>query len=272
MVPRVAELWRHPVKSLRGMRVERVELDALGVRHDRRFLVVDREGKFLTQRELPTMTLVRTVIDGETLLLRAEDASTVRVPLEPGEDGPSRDVVVWNDTVRAVEPSPEASALLTRVLGTECALVGFPPSSVREVPAEYAERARPGARVGFADAFPLLVANPASLADLERQSGTKLAMERFRPNVVIEGWDAWAEDRSRAVRIGAITLHLVKPCSRCAITTIDPDTGARGPEPLRTMAETRRDPERPSKVLFAMNAIHDREGTIAVGDPVEVIG
>jgi hypothetical protein len=271
MALRVAELWRHPVKSLRGMRVERVELDALGVRHDRRFLVVDRDGKFLTQREIPTMTLVRTAIDGESLILRAEDGSVVRLPLEPGEAGEARDVVVWNDTVRAVEPSRAASALLTRVLGMECKLVAFPPSSVRAVPPEYAERVRPGARVGFADAFPLLVANPASLADLERQSGTKLAMERFRPNIVIEGWDAWAEDHVRALRIGEITVHLVKPCSRCAITTVDPDTAARGPEPLRTMAETRRDPDRPGKVFFAMNAIHDRDGTIAVGDGVEVV-
>jgi uncharacterized protein YcbX len=127
------------------------------------------------------------------------------------------------------------------------------------------ERARPGDVVSFADGYPFLVISEASLSDLNSRLETPLVMERFRPNIVVSGVPAYAEDTFRHVRFGEVGFRAVKRCDRCSVTTIDPETGARGKEPLRTLATYRRED---GKVWFGMNLIHDAEGTLSVGDLV----
>jgi uncharacterized protein len=191
---RVAELWIHPVKSLGAIAVQGIEVDPIGPRFDRRWMVVDEAGRFRTQRDLPTMALVRTGIEGDTLVMSADGAGKVGVPVEPGEEGAVREVVVWNDTVHAIEPSAEASAWISRVLGAPSTLVALPPSSVRAIEAKYAEPVRPGARVGFADGFPFLVANRSSLAELRR--------DPVQANKVYFGVNAIHEGAGGSIRVG----------------------------------------------------------------------
>jgi hypothetical protein len=165
----------------------------------------------------------------------------------------------------ARDAGDEAAEWLGRFLGTSCRLVCLPDDRVRAVDPEFA---RPGDQVGFADGFPFLVIARASLDDLNARLPEPLSMVRFRPNLVIGGATPYAEDGWRRIRVGALELRLVKPCSRCTVPTVDPATGERGPEPLRTLTGYRR---RGNKVYFGQNAVHDGIGELAVGDPVEVL-
>jgi uncharacterized protein YcbX len=266
-VRRVAEIWIYPVKSCRGGRVPHATLAERGLDGDRRWMIVDAaSGKFLTLREIPTMQLAHARLDGDVLVVDAPGLPTLRRPARLA-DGTRRTVEVWRDTVEAIADA-EASAWFSRHLGRQVDAVYMPDTTHREVDRDHGGRADDV--VSFADAFPLLVCARESLADLNRRiGGAPLAMERFRPNVVIEGGAPWEEDALGRFRIGATTFRNAKGCSRCAATTVDPDTAERGPEPLRTLADFRRKDD--GKVYFGINAIHEGPGAIAVWDGVEPI-
>ncbi|HEX8953803.1 MAG TPA: MOSC N-terminal beta barrel domain-containing protein [Polyangia bacterium] len=258
---RIERLFIHPVKSCAAIAVDAARVTARGLEHDRRWMVTDADGAFLTQRTLPEMALVRLAIADERLVLSR--AGLPRLPLPfVHEDGARVDVVVWDDRVAAVRHE-EGSDWFSRALGRPVQLVCMPDDVRRAVEAPYA---RAGDIVSFADAFPLLVVNRASLAAL----GGDVDARRFRPNLVVTGAAAWAEDQWRALAVGApgattLTLRTPKPCARCTIPGIDPDSAAVTKEPLRTLATLRT---RDHRVLFGVNAIPDGEGTLRVGDPV----
>jgi len=259
----VTGLYRYPIKSCAGIPLERAELDARGVVHDRRWMVVDAGGAFRTQRELPRMALIHPVISSDALTLTAEGMPELSLPLT--SHGSRLTVGVWNDSVEAIDQGETVAEWLTRFLAESLRLVRFDEAEDRRVEQAYA--VRPEDQVGFADAYPLLIANEASLADLNTRLDEPLPMRRFRPNIVVAGAEAFAEDTWSRIQVGEVGIAVVKPCARCAITTVNPDTGEKGKEPLTTLARFRR---AEGGVMFCENAIHLELGTLRVGDAVVV--
>jgi uncharacterized protein YcbX len=261
---RVAGLFTYPVKSCAGLSHDSIELDARGPLLDRRWMVVDADGVFLTQRELPRLAVVQPRREAEGLVLRVGGTET-RVPLRraPVE---TRRVRVWEDECEAWDEGDEAARLLSEHLGSSVRLVRMAEEFVRPVDPEYAIRP---SQTGFADAFPLLVVTEASLEELNRRLQERFTspvpMSRFRPNVVLTGCGPFAEDDWKALRIGDMTLDLVKPCGRCATTRVDQSRGVvHDPrEPLAALATFRL---RDQNVLFGQYAIHRAPGRIAVGE------
>lgn len=261
-------IYIYPVKSLRGVAVPAAALDAHGLVGDRRFLVVDDTGRFLTQRALPRMALIDTELSRTELTLRHPQHGSAAVGL--ADDGPPATVQIWRDTVQAVDCGVEIAVWLSDFLRHPCRLVRMGADYRRPVKPS---KAQSGDVVTFADAYPLLALSEASLADLNDrlvvQDEEPVPMNRFRPNVVIAGCPAFAEDTWQRVRIGAAVFRAAGPCIRCIIPTIDQDTAVRYKEPLRTLATFRRDAHDPSDVNFGQNLIHEtKSGEIRVGDTV----
>lgn len=270
----VSGLFIHPVKSLRGLSVPKVELDLMGFVGDRRFMIVDDTGRFLTQRTLPRMALIETSLTPDTLLLALPSGETVGVRRASDATARSRSVSVWkSDQLQAEDCGDAAAARLTGFLGVPCRLV-------RAGNAFHRPMTKPAARavdrLSFTDADPLLVIGEASLGELNNRLMMRgedpVPMNRFRPNLVIHGCDAFAEDTWPRLRIGDVVLRAGDPCARCIMTTTDQLTGERGKEPLRTLATFRRDPTNPTDINFGHNFIHEtKSGTLTLGAPVEVL-
>ena len=259
----------YPVKGLKGIALAEARCTDRGLEHDRRWMVVDPDGEFVSQREHPKMATVWTDIADGALTLSAPDVGAVEVPLDaPG--GPKMRVQVWNSVCNAVAVSPAADDWLSGYLGKPCRLVYMPETTQRMSNPSYAG---PGKLVGFADGYAYLVAGEASLADLNTRLAAKghpaLPMNRFRPNLVVSGSAAYAEDRWGEVGIGEAILRGAKPCGRCQVTTTDQSTGeVMGPEPLATLASYRDSSE--FGTMFGMNMVTVRPGTIRVGDELRL--
>ena len=277
MTGRLAALHVYPVKGCRGLRLARALLGALGLRHDRRWMIADAEtGKFLTQRRHPELATVLPTLSLHQLELALPDGTALTLPLD--DRGTPRQVEVWGDRVEAVEPDPLASAAIGRWLGRPVVLVRFPATAIRPCDPDYAPA---GSRTGFADGFPLLVTTTGSLDALNRtiegRGGGALSMSRFRPNLVIEGVAAGAEDHARSLEIeGGPLLDLVKRCERCAVTTVDQATGRKtGKEPLASLAVSRTD-KSTGGVWFGQNAVPRRgdgeTATLQVGADCRFVG
>jgi len=259
----------YPVKGLQGIPLTAARCTERGLEHDRRWMVVDEDGGFFSQRVLPRMATIWTEIEGDKLLLAAPDHREIDVPLDP-DGGERMRVRVWNSECEAIAPSAEADAWLSTVLERYCRLVYMPDSTRRESPEKYLG---PGKLVGFADAFAYLLVGESSLADLNARLIAKrhapLPMNRFRPNLVVSGAAPWAEDGWGEIRVGEAVLRSARPCGRCQVTTTDQSTGeVKGPEPLATLSSFRNSPE--LGPMFGMNLVTLQPGAIRVGQPVEV--
>ena len=253
----------YPIKSCAGIPLRTAEVDGRSIRHDRRWMLVDRNGVFLSQREIPRLSLIRVSIAEDGLVLEAPGMPDLRMPFE-SEGGPML-ARVWDDPVETVSVGRESDIWFSQFLGVSCRLVYLPDRSVRPVDPVYAQ---PGDRVGLADGFPFLMISEASLDDLNGRLDEPLPMDRFRPSLVVRGCEPFAEDGWGCVRVGGITFRVVKPCARCKITTVDQASAETGKEPLRTLATYRKVG---SEVYFGQNLIHDSTGVLNVGDAVEVI-
>jgi len=258
----------YPVKGLKGIALEEASCTDRGIRHDRRWMIVDPAGVFMSQRSHPLMATIWTDLDADSLRLSAPDEDGVQVPFEPPPAPPMK-VQVWNSIVDAVPASREADLWLSTYLDTPCRLVYMPDDSVRYSNDRYAGQ---GKRVGFADGYAYLVIGEASLADLNARLAAKrhpaLPMNRFRPNLVVSGTDPYGEDRFGEIRIGGAAFRGVKPCGRCQVTTTDQSTGeVMGPEPLLTLAGYRDSAE--FGQMFGMNMVSVRAGPVRVGDAVQ---
>jgi uncharacterized protein YcbX len=266
-------LYRYPVKSLRGCAVPTAEIDALGLAGDRRFLVVDETGRFRTQRTLPRMALIATALDAGSLTLSADGAGAISVPTASDPDAPRRVVSVWkSERLQAEDGGELAAAWLTDFLGEKSRLVRIGRDFERPA---LKPSAVTGDRLNFADAYPFLIVSEASLAELNdrlvAQGEAAVPMNRFRPNFVVTGCPAFAEDTWQRLKIGEVTLRAGGPCGRCVMTTTDQETAERGLEPLRTLAKYRRNAGDPTNVDFGQNLFHEtKTGTIRVGDRVHV--
>lgn len=270
---RVRDLYVYPLKSAAGIRLDEARLDAFGLAGDRRWMVVDARGRFLSQREQPRMALLR-VSAGPSLIVSAPDMPALIVPVPAMVGGAARvEVTVWHDCCQGIDAGDEAASWLTMFIGEPCRLVYSPDDMVRPVDPTYAQ---PGDVTGFSDGFPLLLIGQGSLDDLNERLATKGAaavpMNRFRPNIVIEGAAPFAEDGWRRLAVGVadgvVHLDIVKPCARCSIVPVDQATGVRGTEPLTTLATYRR---RDGKVFFGQNVLHRARGLLRVGDPVGIV-
>jgi uncharacterized protein YcbX len=248
---RLDGIFVYPVKSCRGIARESTRVDATGLAGDRHWMLVRPNGRFVTQRELPRMALIDTQLDEGGLTLSAPGRPAMRVGSEAGHV--ARSVTVWKFSGSGIDCGDEAAAWCTEYLETPLRLVRFDPAQPRVCSPEWT----PGATAvtEFSDGFPMLVISRASLAELNSRLPKALPMERFRPNLVIEGVDAYDEDRIHELRSGELAIRLVKACTRCSITTTDQQRGAvDGVEPLATLKTYRHD--RGLKgVIFGQNAI-----------------
>lgn len=262
----VTQLNVYPVKSCGGITLNEAHVEPKGFRHDRRWLVTDLDGMFLTQRELPRLALIQTALTADHLVLRAAGMGEQHIAF--GQAGTARAVTIWKDRgVGAVDQGDEVAGWLSDHLKTPVRLVRFADDTVRQVDQRYAPRTTD--QVGFADGYPFLVISEESLADLNNRLDEPLPMNRFRPNIVVRGTTPYAEDSWKQMRVGdSVTFEGVKQCARCAITTTDQVTAQRGKEPLRTLAQY-RDSER--GVLFGQNLTSNEQGVLRVGDTVEVV-
>jgi len=260
----LSEIHVYPVKSLRGIPEASWDADRYGLAGDRRWMLVDEKGRFVTQRELPRLALINTFLSDDSLMLSADGMDLMELYREP-PGGEVVKVSVWNDRVLAVDAGDQAAAHLSAYLERPVRLVHFPHGGERPVDPRFA-----GAEdhTAFSDGFPFLLISQASLDDLNGRLQQPLPMERFRPNLVVNGCEPYEEDRWRRIRIGGMEFRVVKPCSRCVITTIDPDSAEKGPEPLRTLSRYRR---KGNKVYFGQNLLHDGGGSLSVGQTVEVL-
>ncbi|TBU77246.1 MOSC domain-containing protein [Pseudomonas daroniae] len=263
----LSSLYRFPLKSAIGESLPSLQLDGLGVVGDRRWMLADAEnGRFLTQRTFPRMSGLQArwnQVGG--LTLEAPDRPSLDVAL-PDPDEALRGVIIWRDSMRVPDAGDEAAAWVSEFMGKPCRLVHVPAERAR-----YIEGNVTGdEKVGFADGFPLLLIGQASLDDLVARVGRPLEMLRFRPNLVVQGSEPYAEDSWKRIRIGGVEFTVAKGCSRCIITTIDPQTGERSTdrEPLTTLRSYR---QREGEILFGQNLINHGSGELLVGMPVEVL-
>jgi MOSC domain-containing protein len=265
---RIASLHYYPVKSCAGVDVDSAQLTSAGIAMDRAWMVVTPSGRFLTQRELPRLALVRPSILEGALVLTAPALPALRIPL--GLEGRRVPVAIWKDTCLGIDAGDEAAAWLQEYLGRECRLVRFDPAHRRLSSMEWTNGLEAENR--FSDGYPLLVIGRASLDDLNARLGRALPMNRFRPNVVIEGLGPYDEDRVDELFDESVRLRIVKPCTRCKITVTEQSTGdVDGVEPLRTLKSYRHD-RTLNGVLFGQNAIivQGRGAALRLGQQLSV--
>ncbi|MGV3617756.1 MAG: MOSC domain-containing protein [Fimbriimonas sp.] len=266
---RVASLHVYPIKSLGGDALESSAVEPRGLRHDRRWMLVDEEGVFRSQRTIEQMALFRVHLQSDSLRVVGPRGSQFGVPF--GAKRETLTVKVWGSEVEAVRVSEEADAWFTEQLERPCRLVYMPDETIRPTHPQFT---LPGDHVGFADAMPVLVASQASLDDLNERLkilndplDMPLPMNRFRPNIVVEGTAPYAEDTWKGFTLGGIRFRHAKQCGRCRVTTTNQETGEVGQEPLRTLATYRRGE---SAVLFGTYYVPEAFGTVAVGDELMV--
>lgn len=258
----LASIHVYPVKSLGGFAVTEAVLTDRGLEHDRRWMLVDPEGRFLTQREHAAMACLHTSIHGNGFrVIDRRNGDTLDLPwkMDAGEE---RMCGIWSDRVRTVRGGADWSAWFTGRLGAPVELVYMPDRTRRHTDGRYAKGI-----TSLSDGFPYLVLSQASLDELNTRLEQPVPMDRFRPNLVVSGGVPYQEDGWTEMHVGDVAFQLVKPCGRCLIVTTDQHTGTRSKEPLRTMATYR---SRGAKVLFGMNAMGPSFGTIRVGDLIHL--
>ncbi|MEN8760855.1 MAG: MOSC domain-containing protein [Thiogranum sp.] len=264
---KVTEINIYPIKSTRRIALRQSQVLPRGLPLDRRWMLVDADGRFITARQFPALAMVQTAVRDDVVQVSVAGRPMLQLPLQPA-DGRITSVTVWRDVCDAVPAGAEADAWFSGYLGIPCRLVQMTDNLVRAVDPDYGQA---GDEVSFADGFPLLLISEASLADLNRRLHTPVSMRRFRPNLVVDGEVAYQEDQWRRLRVGEVEFAGVKNCSRCVFTTIDPDTGVKDPhkEPLRTLASYRRQAQ--GGVYFGQNLIPRSGGVIHVGDRVDIL-
>jgi uncharacterized protein len=256
----VQSLYVYPFKSARGIPRDRARLAVTGFEWDRHWMATDVNGRFLSQRTHPRLACVETELGDSALRLKAPGLPPLDLPFVAS--GPSANVQVWKDDCVGLDQGPEAAHWMSVALADEVRVVQVPRQIERRADPRFGgEHSSP---VSYVDGFPFLVCNSASLTSLNERMPEPIPMERFRPNIVLEGLEPFAEDRIESLRIGGVVLRLVKPCTRCVITATDQRTGLPGVNPLPVLREFRFD----AKLLgvkFGENAV----ATAGIGEEIE---
>jgi len=262
---KISGLFIYPVKSLGGIALTNAEVSSRGLEYDRRWMLVDENNRFLSQREVPEMALLDVEITTNGLLVmhRLQPEEFIAVPFL--FDAKEAAVcTIWDDTCLAEFVSSEIDNWFTAILKIKCRLVYMPLAARRQVDQHYAGSDH---ITSFADAFPFLMVGQASLDDLNSRLQQVVPMDRFRPNIVFTGGEAFQEDQMQHFTIGSLNFYGVKPCARCPVVNIDQEKGATGKEPLKTLSGYRK---KNNKVYFGQNLVHDGEGMISIGDEIRI--
>ncbi|NEQ49067.1 MAG: MOSC domain-containing protein [Leptolyngbya sp. SIO3F4] len=260
---KLSGLYTYPLKSAAGIELSQTQVTTRGLLHDRRWMICDHKGKFLTQRKLPKMALIQVSI-GENLCLsiRGADDEALELAAVPSEPDVLH-VDVWGDSCVAWSMGNEVAQWLSDFLGCEAQLVYMPDTTHRPV-----DHGRFETVNSFSDAYPFLLISEASLADLNSRLEQPIPMNRFRPNLVVQGCEPFAEDTWKQIQIGEIVFDVAKACSRCSIPGVEQSTGEQGKEPLKTLATFRRWDH---AIWFGQNLIAHSEGRLALSDEVTVL-
>jgi uncharacterized protein YcbX len=263
---KLQEIYIYPIKSLGGIRLTEAQVEIKGLHLDRRWMLVDKNGLFMSQRTLPQMALLQVEIESDGLKVSHKQDRTLnhRIPFEP-ETNELIPVTIWDDMVIGQVVNSSSNTWFSQVLGIPSQLVFMPEGTHRHVQEKYQVNKE---TVSFADAMPFLLIGQKSLDDLNQKLSVPLPMNRFRPNFVVAGGEAFQEDRWDRVRIGECIFKVTKPCARCVLTTVDQATAIKGKEPLKTLASYRT---KDNKVLFGQNMIALTTGKIKVGDDIQEI-
>jgi len=260
----LSEINVYPIKSTKGISLQSALVERRGIQYDRRWMVVDDEGIFLSQRDYPRLALVSTAIKNSAIGVSASGMPPLDIPMKPGSKNAVK-VQIHDDITEGVSAGEEARKWFSDFLGVSCRVVFMPEEVIRPVDPDYGSD---GDIVSFADAFPLLLISETTLGDLNSRLATPVPMNRFRPNIVIQGCNAYDEDRWGKIGVGEMIFEVVKPCARCVTPTVDQATGVQGKEPLATLSNYRN---AGGKVLFGQNIIPEKSGTLRVGDAVKVL-
>ena len=261
----LTEINIYPIKSLGGISLQSSLVEERGLKYDRRWMLVYEDGFFFTQRDHPEMALLQPVIENDFLIISHKQfkIENLKIPAEPNGAN-DIEVVVWSDKCIAKTYSKEIDNWFSNVLGFKCKLVYMPDSTRREVNPDYIKNKA----VSFADAYPFLMIGEESLNDLNSRMEIPLPMNRFRPNFVFGGGESFDEDKWKKILIGDVEFSVVKPCSRCAVTTVDQNTGEKGKEPLTTLTKFRNVG---GKVFFGQNLVAENTGKIFAGEELKVL-
>jgi uncharacterized protein len=261
MMLHVSQLFIYPIKSLGGISLDKAEITDRGFRYDRRWLIINEYNQFMTQREFPQMCLLQPSITKTGIrIFHKQSSAEFSIPFETKSEEIT--VQIWNDYCRARLISEEADAWFSQMLSVRCRIVYMPEETKRKVDLNYAKDQEV---TSFSDAFPFLIIGENSLQALNKKLSHPLPMNRFRPNIVFNGGDAYEEDLMKHFTINDISFYGVKPCARCPITTVDQLTAIQSKEPLKTLAGYRA---HNNKVFFGQNLLHKGEGTIEPGDEI----
>jgi uncharacterized protein len=260
---RLQDIYIYPVKSLGGIRLDSWELEERGFKYDRRWLLIDKSGMFITQRKYPRLALLQVALSatGIHVYAKKNTRNYIEVPFSPAAEQ-LVPVTIWDDQTFGQLVDPFVSKWFSEKLEMDCDLVVMPESIQRKIDPKYAVN---GESVSFADAMPYLIIGQASLDELNSRLADPVPMNRFRPNLVFSGGIPFEEDQWSSLKIGGAEFKITKPCARCVLTTIDQDTGKKGKEPLQTLAKYRN---QNNKIMFGQNLLLLNGERIQVGDLV----
>ena len=262
----LSEINIYPIKSLCGISLTKAQLEDRGLQYDRRWMLVDEEGIFITQRKYFELALLAVNINNGKLIISHKINSNQSISFDLQEDnGIQIPVVIWNDITFGTEVNTGVSDWFSDFLKFKVKLVKMPVAEKRMVDPRYASN---NEVVSFADGYPCLIIGQPSLDGLNEKLENPIKMDRFRPNFVFTGSEPHIEDRFNTFYIGETLFSAVKPCTRCVLITIDQQTGEKGQEPLRTLAGYRTINK---KILLGQNLLHQQAGIISMGDELKVV-
>lgn len=261
----ISELYIYPIKSLGGISIGSAQLTDRGLQHDRRWMLIDENNRFLSQRENLQMALLKTELTPDGIrVIYTPDSSEILVPFLLLTNQPV-EVTIWDDTCQAILVSEAVDTWFTQKLNMPARLVYMPDNTERQTDLRYTDQ---GTFNSFSDGYPMLIIGQASLDDLNSRMPQSLPMDRFRPNIVFTGGEPHSEDIMQHINISGVDMFGVKLCARCIMTTIDQAIAKKGKEPLKTLAKYRL---RNNKIYFGQNLIHRGEGSITIGDELTVL-
>ncbi|MBX2946547.1 MAG: MOSC domain-containing protein [Cyclobacteriaceae bacterium] len=261
---RLSEIWIYPIKSLGGIRLDKAIVLPKGLEHDRRWMLVDEQNRFITQREHPELALFQLTINNKQLtILHQANQQSVQFNINTHSTY-AETVTIWDDQVQAFEVDQTISKWFSDQLKMKCRLMHFPETNSRPVDTAYAIK---NDQVSLADGYPFLIIGQSSLDDLNKRLPDPISMQRFRPNFVFTGGDPYEEDHWKNFTIGEVKFVGVKNCSRCVLTTVDPKTGIKGKEPLQTLSTYRK---RNNKIYFGHNVLAVTKGVVHAGDTIRL--
>ncbi|MCS5490408.1 MOSC domain-containing protein [Algoriphagus limi] len=261
----IQDIFIYPIKSLGGIRLDEAIVEEKGFRYDRRWMLIDEDGLFVSQRTYPKLALLQVELspEGLTIFPKNDPDNFILIPFDQELDD-SVEVVVWDDAMSSKLVGYKFDRWFSDFLGKQVRLVKMPESTRRLVSSKYAVN---GEAVSFADGMPYLLIGQESLNDLNQKLEKPVHMDRFRPNLVFSGGEPFQEDTFRKIKIGSTDFQVVKPCARCVLITVDQETGIKSQEPLRTLSSYRT---KGNKVLFGQNMVALGEGVVKIGDPINI--